>query len=857
MPPFLPYDRCVIDRPLDSGYPSGGIAAATDVSLSSDPTTNPFHVELPDGSVIVNLGKDEPDISRAPFDANLAEYLPDQTLQSVANDLREAVEDDRTGRRDWENALTRGMDLLGIKEEDRDQPWKGACGVVHPMILEAAVRFQSKSIMRLFPPEGPASAKIIGMSDERRIQQGKRVATDINYWLTDRMPDYRDETEQLLFAVPVDGSAFKKIYVDPLRKRPVAEFVPASDFLMPYGFPNLDTCPRYTHVMKKAYGDILRLQASGFYRDLHLARAPVGLDRIEEKVAHLGGLRPSYTRNDLLTLWESHIDLVLEGDDRPRPYVVTLEYDTSNILSIYRNWREEDPDQAKIPAFIHYRYVPWKGAYGLGLIHLIGGIGRSSTSILRQLVDAGTLSNLPGGIKSRQLRIKGDNDPIQPGEFRDADVPAGKILDSIAFLPYKEPSNVLFQLLQMLIDEGKSFASIAELDLSTSSQNAPVGTMLALIERATEVITAVQSRMHTALGRELTMIAEIIRDHTGPTYDYDPANHVPRSAKLVDYSEESISIIPVSDPAASTLAQRVMEYQAALQLSAQAPQLYNLPLLHRSMLEVLGIDNADQIVPDKTAVEAADPVAENMALLTSKPIKAFEWQNHQAHIQVHMNAMQDPKLAQALAQNPLAASIQSAAWAHINEHLAFLYRQQIEQQTGVALPSPTAHLPPEVEEQISNLVASASQKLLTSNQGQAQAAQAQQQAQDPVVQQQQQELQLKAQGQQQKAQTDQTKLQLEAQRIAQQGQTAQAQIASEERRTSMEVDAENLRHHVSEVADTNRAHLAEIAESHRTGAQEHAESIRHMMDAQADLNQTLAPPPAEPEPGGPDGTPPG
>ncbi|HEX4594010.1 MAG TPA: hypothetical protein VH157_07030 [Bryobacteraceae bacterium] len=827
----------VIDRPLIS--PPSPVSAGLGAALVDvDPYTT-----FPDGSMEIDLseGAGTRSLADAPFGANLAEYLPESALQSISTDLRFAVDEDRSSRRDWEDALTRGLDLLGIKSEERDLPWPGACGVVHPMILEAAVRFQSKSIMRLFPPTGPANAKIMGQTDERKLQQAKRVAADMNYWLTDKMPEYRDESEQLLFALAVDGSAFKKIYQDPLLRRPCAQFIPANDFLMPYGFPNLETCPRYTHVMRKSYGDVERLQGSGFYRDIPLSRAPIQIDRVEEKVVRLAGMAPSYTRNDLLTLWESHVDLMLDGDDQPRPYIVTLEYDTQHVLGLYRNWREEDPEARKILSFCHYRYVPWKGAYGLGLVHLIGGIGRSSTSILRQLVDAGTLSNLPGGLKSRQLRIKGDNEPIQPGEFRDADVPAGKILDSIAFLPYKEPSNVLFQLLQMLIEEGKSFASIAELDIPTSASNAPVGSILALLERATEVITAVQSRLHTTLSKELSLIAGLIRDHTAPAYDYDPANRVPRSAKAVDYAQENLSIIPVSDPAAATMAQRVMEYQAALQLSAQAPQLYNLPLLHRSMLEVLGIDNADEIVPDKTSVEAMDPVAENMALLTSKPVKAFEWQNHQAHLQVHMNAMNDPRLAQALAQNPLAASIQSASWAHINEHLAFLYRQQIEQQTGVPLPPLGSNLPPEVEEQISSLVAAASQKLLAANQAQAQQQQNQQQAQDPIVQQQQAELQLKTQGQQQKAQTDQTKLQLEATRIAQQGATAQAQMASEERRTAMEVDAENTRHQASE-----------MAESHRTGTKEHAESIRHMMDAQADLNQTLAP-----DPGGPDGTPAG
>lgn len=790
-----------------------------------DPT-NAWSLENSDGSVDVYLEEAAPptveqELAQAPFHANLADLLPENMLGQIANDLRYAVEEDKQGRRDWEDALTKGMDLLGIKDEQRTTPWPGACGVVHPMIMEAAVRFQSKSVTRLFPPTGPADAKIVGESNTAKIQQAKRVAADINFWLTEKMLEYRDETEQLLFAIPVDGSAFKKIYYDPLLKRPVAQFVPASDFIMPYGFPNLETCPRYTHAMRKGYADILELQAIGFYREVALHRnAPVSPDRVEEKVQRLSGVSPSYAHNELLNLWEISTNLSLEGSSRP--YVITIEQDSNIVLSIYRNWREGDANYAKALSWVHYRYVPWKGAYGLGLIHLIGGIGHSTTSILRQLVDAGTLSNLPGGLKSRQLRIKGDNDPIQPGEFRDVDVPAGKILDSIAFLPYKEPSNVLFQLLQMLVEEGKSFASIAELDITTSAQNAPVGTILALIERATEVITAVQGRMHIALGRELALIAEIIRDHTPPDYEYDPPGGLPRSIKQSDFNE-LISIQPVSDPAAATLAQRVMEYQAAIQLSTSAPQLYDLPLLHRSMLEVLGIDNAAQIVPDKTAAEPADPVAENMALITSKPVKAFEWQNHMAHIQVHMAFLNDPGVKSATGQNPLGPSIIQATWAHLNEHLAYQYRGQIEQKLGTPLPPLGQRLPPDAENQLSSLVQDAAQKLLQENQQQDQQQQQQQQQQDPILQLQQQELELKQQTAQSKTQTDQAKLAIEAQAVAQKGQIEHDKLASQERRDWLKVEAENARHHSSEIADT-----------HRERSKEHAETTRHLMELRVD-----------------------
>lgn len=832
----------MIDRPLvtpTNGHVPSGLGATLVEAPLVDPSAN--SIDRPDGGADVFLDggeEDKPSLADAPFDANLAEWMDEQTLQAISSDLRFAIDEDKQSRRDWEDALTKGMDLLGIKDEDRSMPWPGACGVVHPMVLEAAVRFQSKTVTRLFPPDGPAKAKVVGESDTAKIQQAKRVAGDLNYWLTDKMIEYRDETEQLLFALPVDGSAFKKIYFDPLLKRPMAQFVPASDFLMPYGFPNLETCPRYTHVMRKGFGDVIELQGNGFYRAIPLSRNPPDLDRTEEKVARLAGVSPSYTRNELVTLWETTTNLIFEGE--PRPYVVTMEADTNRVLSVYRNWREGDPDHAKLINWVHYRYVPWKGPYGLGLIHLIGGIGHSSTSILRQLVDAGTLSNLPGGLKSRSLRIKGDNDPIQPGEWRDVDIPAGKVADSIFPLPYKEPSSVLFQLLQMLVDEGKSFASIAELDFNSSTQNAPVGTMLAMIERATEVITAVQSRMHIALGRELALLAELIRDHTAPEYDYDPVGGLPRSIKKADYSQD-VSIVPVSDPAAATMAQRVMEYQAALQLSSQAPQLYDLPLLHRSMLEVLGIDNADQIVPDKTAVEPMDPVAENMALLTSKPVKAFAWQDHEAHIQVHLALAQDPKLKQVMAQNPLAPSILQAGSSHIQEHLAFLYRTQIEQQMGVPLPPIGARLPAEAEGQLSSLVASAAQKLLAKDQQEAQQQQQQQQQQDPILQQQQAELELRRQEVTQKGQTDQAKLALERDRTQQKSQIEAAKIASEEKRTAMQVDAENMRHATTE-----------IAESSRNQASEHAETTRHLMTGRHDRHkmetEAAAEPPAVPPP---------
>jgi hypothetical protein len=835
----------MIDRPLatpDPGFRNGLSAARREL---------PVVVQMPDGAMDVRFGPPEESPADAPFRSNLAEYLSEHTLQWIANDLKSAIDEDKSSRGDWEDALSKGLDLLGIKIQERTIPWPGACGVVHPMILEAAVRFQSKSIARLFPAEGPAHAKIIGESDQQKIEQAKRVARDMNYWILERMLEYRDETEQLLFALPVDGSAFRKLYYDPLLKRPVAQFVPASDFIMPFGFPNLETCPRYTHIVRQSYADVVRLQGRGFYRDCPLQPAPVQLATIEEKVATLSGIQPSYARNELLTLHEIHTDLIIDelrDGKEPLPYIVTIDELSNQVLAIRRNWTRKDPNKGKVQHFVHYKYVPWKGAYGLGLVHLIGGIGKGCTSILRQLVDAGTCANLPGGLKARNLRVKGDDTPIAPGEWRDVDIPAGKIADSVYPMPYKEPSSVLFQLLQMLVSEGKSFASIAELDISTSTQNAPVGTMLALIEHATEVISAVQARTHTALGRELIILGQIIRDRTGHEYDYDPPN-APRSSKYDDY-RQNVSIIPVSDPASATMAQRVMEYQAALQLSAQAPQLYNLPLLHRSMLEVLGIDNAAQIVPDKTDVEPMDPVAENMAILTQKPVKAFAWQNHEAHITTHMAFAQDPKITQPLSQMPQAQAVQGSMTAHVAEHMAYQYRRQIEQAMGVPLPPLEKPLPPEIEEQISALVAQASQKVLQQDQQAMQAQRAQEQAQDPVLQMQQAEVQIKGQQAQAKAQADQQKGMVDAQRTQSQSQynlaklqaderESQAKLAIERERLALEEKKLILEHSIKE-AEAAEAALSQAQDREEQKAARTQSADQQMADRIEKSQQQLA-----------------
>ena len=827
----------MIDRPLrtpDASYSNG--LAATAVEL-------PVVVQMPGGGMDVRFGPPEENRADAPFRANLAEHLPHQTLQWIASDLKSAVDEDKTSRGDWEEALSKGLDLLGIKIEERKIPWPNACGVVHSMILEAAVRFQSKSIARLFPAEGPAHAKIVGESDSQKIEQAKRVSRDLNYWILEKMLEYRDETEQLLFALPVDGSAFRKLFYDPLLRRPVAQFVPASDFIMPYGFPNLETCPRYTHVVRQSYTDVVRLQQRGFYREVPLQPAPLQMATVEEKVATLSGIQPNYARNELLTLHEIHTDLIIDGlsdGPEPLPYIVTIEELSNQVLAVRRNWRRRDKQKNKIQHFVHYRYVPWKGAYGLGLIHLIGGIAKSCTSILRQLVDAGTCANLPGGLKARNLRVRGDDGPIAPGEWRDVDIPAGKISDSIFPMPYKEPSAVLFQLLQTLVSEGKSFASIAELDISASTQNAPVGTMLALLEHATEVVTAVQSRTHTALGRELNILSEIIRDRTGPEYEYDPPN-APRSAKHDDYRQQ-VSIIPVSDPASATMAQRVMEYQAALQLSASAPQLYNLPLLHRSMLEVLGIDNAAQIVPDKTDIEPMDPVAENMAILTQKPVKSFAWQNHEAHIKVHMAFAQDPTVTQPLSQMPQAQAVQGAMTAHVAEHMAYQYRNQIEKAMGVPLPPLEKTLPPEVEEQLAELVAQAAAKVQQENQATAQQEKAQQEAEDPVLQLQKAEVEIKQQQAQAKAQADQQRSQIDGQRIQSAQQIALAKLQADERQAAAELELKR-----QELALKEREMLLEYSEKQASGAEARLSQAHDREQQKAAQEQTAAQKAAERE----------
>lgn len=687
------------------------------------------------------------------FNDNLAEEMDASELQSLAEDLASDIDNDKMSRKDWEDTYKNGLTLLGLKYEERTEPWSGACGVFHPMITEAVVRFQAETITETFPARGPVRTKIIGKETPEKKEAAVRVEEDMNYQLTEKMTEFRPEHERMLWSLPATGSAFKKVYYDPNLGRQVSMFVPAEDVLLPYGTTELATCGRVTHIMRKTENDLVKLQNAGFYMDVDLGEPTKFKSEIQEKKDKETGFAATY--DDRYELFECHVDLDLKGfededDDGPTgialPYVVTMIRGSNEILAIRRNWKEDDPLKLKRAHFVHYQYIPGFGAYGFGLFHLIGGYATSATALMRQLVDAGTLSNLPGGLKSRGLRIKGDDTPIAPGEWRDVDIGSGAIRDNILPLPYKEPSATLYQLLGTIVEEGRRFAATADIQVSDMSANAPVGTTLAILERTLKVMSAVQARVHFAFKQELKLLAGIIRDYTDPDYTYEPDEGTPR-AKQSDYSQ--VDIIPVSDPNAATMSQRVVQYQAALQLAQGAPQLYDMPMLHRQMLEILGIKNANKLVPMDDDKKPQDPVSENMNVLNLKPVKAFMYQDHEAHIKVHMAATQDPLIQQMAGQNPQAPLIMQAMQAHIMEHISFAYRAKIEQALGADLPKPDEEMNPAVEVQLSRLVAQAAPMVLQKSQSQvaqqqAQAA-AQQAQQDPVMQMQQAELQLRQQ----------------------------------------------------------------------------------------------------------------
>ena len=759
-------------------------------------------------------------------------------LQTLASDLLGDVDDDIEARKDWLTTYIDGLKLLGLKNEERMEPWAGACGVTHPLLMEAAVKFQSETIMETFPAAGPVRTKIIGKETVDKVEAAQRVQEDMNYRLTEQMLEYRPDHERMLISLCLAGNSFKKIYYDPSLERQIAVFIPPEDIIVPYGASSLESAERVTHRMRKTKNELKKLQVAGFYLDVDLGDPIKVIDEVEKRKATEQGF--SASSDDRFQLLEIHAELDLPGyedeDGIALPYVVTIEKGTSTVLAIRRNWIEEDPLKMRRQHFVHYGYIPGFGFYYFGLIHLIGGHSKAATSLLRQLVDAGTLSNLPGGLKSRGLRVKGDDTPIAPGEFRDVDLPSGAIRDNILPLPYKEPSQVLVGLMDKIIEEGRQFAAAADLQVSDMSAQAPVGTTLAVLERTLKIMSAIQARIHYAMKQEFKLLAAIIRDNTPPDYDYEPETGDP-GAKQSDYDQ--VDILPVSDPNASTMAQRVVQYQAVMQLAQGAPQIYNLPVLHRQMIEILGVKNADKIVPKQDDMKPMDPVSENMAMFMGKPTKAFLYQDHTAHIGVHMAAMQDPKMAAMIGQTPQAQAIQGAFSAHLMEHMAYQYRKDLEKQLGASLPSPpdflgedqdVGFLPPEIEVQVSQLAAEAADRLLQKDTAEAQAQQAQQAAQDPLVQMQQMDLQIKKQLadiEGQKVQLDhQIKLsQLELQK---QKQATDAIAKSDEIDLKEKQQAIDALHKSDQTDLAHEKHSSDMAHKYAT---HRADNVRMGMDA--------------------------
>lgn len=797
---------------------------------------------------------DEEDPEVEDFYRNLAEDMDDGTLATLAGDLLESFDGDTASRKDWLQTYIDGLELLGLKIEQRTEPWNGACGVFHPLLSEALVKFQAETIMETFPPAGPVKTTIIGKETPEKKQASVNVAADMNFQLTEVMTEYRPEHERMLWGLGLSGNAFKKVYYDPAIERQISLYVPAEDLIVPYGASNLDTAERVTHVMRKSKNEVIKLQASGFYRDVDLGEPTKGnLDEVEKKIAENMGF--SATSDNRFKILEIHVDLDLSeydetdpeaGDEETEmggialPYVVTIEKSTETVLAIYRNWAPDDEKKLKREHFVHYPYIPGFGFYAFGLVHLLGSFAKSGTSLIRQLVDAGTLSNLPGGFKTRGMRIKGDDTPISPGEFRDVDIASGTIKDNIMTLPYKEPSQVLFTLMQNIVDEGRKFASTTDLNASDMSAQSPVGTTLAILERSLKVMSSVHSRVHYAMKRELRLLASIIRDFTPDEYDYEPEEG-DRKAKKADY--DMVDVIPVSDPNASTMAQKVTQWQAVMQLAQASPQIYDLPELHKQMLEVLGVRNIGKIIPTEEDQKPTDPVTENMDILAGKPVKAFLYQDHEAHIAVHMGMAKDPKIQEAVKDTPAAQTIAAAGAAHVAEHLGFLYRKQIEEQLGMPLPPPDEPLPEDVEVQLSKLIAQAQAQLTQKNETEAAQAQQQQDQQDPLniiqreelalkkqeiqlkAQQQQAELQFKMQAQQADMQLQQAKLALEAGKV-----DVQKQIKGQELGMKQLTEAAKLqssvglkredRQYQAQQANQNRAHQSvQAAQQARQQAQ--------------------------------------
>jgi hypothetical protein len=793
------FDKSLYQAPLGMG----STEAEPDIEIEiEDPES--VSIGLGDLEIEIEPGKEEDD----DFNVNLAELMEDNELQELAGDLLSDFDDDIDARKDWMQTYVDGLELLGMKIEERSEPWEGACGVYHPLLSEALVKFQAETVMETFPAAGPVKTKIIGKETPEKKDAAERVQDDMNYQLTEVMVEYRPEHERMAWGLGLSGNAFKKVYFDPSLNRQVALFIPAEDVVVPYGASNLETANRMTHVMRKTKNELRRLMVAGFYKDIDLPEPQNTLDDVEKKIAERMGFRA--TSDDRYKLLEMQVYLDLPGyedkDEKGKktgiglPYIVTIEKTSQEILAIKRNWHPDDETCQKRNHFVHYPYIPGFGFYAFGLIHLIGAFAKSGTSIIRQLVDAGTLSNLPGGLKTKGMRVKGDDTPISPGEFRDVDVASGTIRDNILPLPYKEPSQVLLALMNQIVEEGRRFAGAADLKIADMSSNSPVGTTLAILERTLKVMSAVQARVHYAMKQELKLLKEIIADYTPDEYDYEPVEGS-RRAKKSDY--DKVDVIPVSDPNAATMAQKVVQYQAVMQMAQANPQIYDLVELNRQMLEVLGIKNIGKLVPNSEDQKPRDPVQENMNILNGKPVKAFIYQDHQAHIQVHQSAMQDPKIMQMVGQNPKAQMIGAAMMAHINEHVAFEYRKQIEEQLGIPLPEMDKELPKDMEVEVSRMMAMAGQKLLQKSQAEAAQAQAQQAAQDPLVQMQQQELQLKAKEvelKEKKLAMDATakadEIELERERIEAQkeiaGMQVGAKVAAEKARFEGEMEIKGL-----------------------------------------------------------------
>ena len=750
--------------------------------------------ETDDGGMIIDFDPNASQMTDASFDSNLVDFIDEDELSSIGNELLSAYQSDKDSRSDWEETYVKGLDQLGLKIEERTTPWSGACGVFHPMLSEAVIKFQSQAISEIFPASGPVRTKIVGTIDSSKEKQSQRVQDYLNYLLTYEMSEYRSETEKMLFSLPLAGSAFRKIYFDPTLNRPSGIFVPAEDVVVNYGASDLETCERATHVMKKSSNDIRKMQVNGFYRDIELPDATPTSSDITKKYNEMTGESESYDYDTRHTILEMQVDLDIKGfEDKDAngqdtgialPYVVTMDSPSGIILSIRRNYYEDDQAKLRRMHFVHYQYLPGLGFYGFGLIHMIGGLAKSATSILRQLVDAGTLSNLPGGLKARGLRIKGDDSPIMPGEFRDVDVPGGAIRDNITFLPYKEPSGTLFSLLQNIVEEGKRFASIADMKTSDMNSQAPVGTTLALLERNMKVMSAVQARLHASMKREFEILVGVIKDFTEPAYPYEVEEG--QQIKVQDF-DARVDVLPVSDPNAATMAQRIMQYQAAMQLAQQAPQLYDLAQLHRQMLEVLGIKDAETIIPPQGEVPPVDPVTAVQNILNGKPVQAYEFQDHQAHIQTLTSAQQDPNVQAKVQQSPNAQVIQSAGSDYIMQHLSLQFREQVEREMGVELPPVGEPLPADVEKRIASLVAEAAQRVATTNAAQAEQARIQEQAQDPIILAKQKELEIKETQVKGKIKIDESKLAIDAAKAVANKELEEQRIKAQQEATGLKM----------------------------------------------------------------------